>query len=307
MQLKPLAEEFFAYLTNERGASPKTIQAYRSDLKDLLLFLDQQGLPHDVEVVTLQIARVYLAHLYEKGLKPATVRRHIHGFRSLWSYMVDSEYLDRSPFRRITVPKKEHKVPTCLSPDQLQSLIEAAGKSSKCVELAFRNRAILAVLIHTGVRRQELLDITVGDADLDSRILRVAKGKGGKTRLIPLNRCAFDAVKDWLEFRLDCGHSYLFTSRFGGRLDANALYTMFHRCMLIAGIETTEKVSLHKLRASFATGLLNNGCSLVHIQRLLGHADISTTASAYLSTDMTSLRKAVEMHPLASEGYPETT
>lgn len=306
MQLEPLAEEFFAYLTNERGASLKTIQAYRSDLKDLLLFLDEQGISHDAEAVTLQIARGYLAHMYAKGLKPASVRRHIHGFRSFWSYMVDSEYLDRSPFRRITVPKKEQKVPTCLSPDQLQRLIEAAERSSAFVELAFRNRAILAVLIHTGVRRQELLDITLGDVDLDTRILRVAKGKGSKTRLIPLNQCACDAVKDWLDLRPDCEHAYLFTSRFGQRLDANALYTMFRRCMEIAGIEITDGMSLHKLRASFATGLLNNGCSLVHIQRLLGHADISTTASAYLSTDMTSLRKAVEMHPLMAEPQPET-
>ena len=116
MQLEPLADEFYSYLTNERGASAKTIQAYRSDLKDFLSFLDDQGSAHDAETVTLQVARHYLAYLYARGLKPASIRRHIHGLRSMWSYLVDSDYLDRSPFRRIALPRKEQRVPVCFDP-----------------------------------------------------------------------------------------------------------------------------------------------------------------------------------------------
>lgn len=131
MQLEPLAEEFYSYLTNERGASDKTVLAYRSDMKDFLSFLDDQGLPRDAGTVTLQVARDYLAHLYARDLKPASIRRHIHGLRSMWSYLVDSDYLDRSPFRRLLLPNKEHRIPVCFSSAELRQLMEAAARSGR--------------------------------------------------------------------------------------------------------------------------------------------------------------------------------
>ncbi|MHB0911893.1 MAG: tyrosine-type recombinase/integrase [Armatimonadota bacterium] len=299
MQLERLAEEFYAYLKHERGCSPKTMTAYSSDFRHFVSFLDEEQIPHTLEAVTVPIIRQYLARLNETGLRTGSIRRRMHGLRSMWNFLVDSEYLDRSPFRKVMLPKKEQRIPTCLTPKQLEDLISAAEESSNFVELAFRNKAIMTVLIHTGVRRQELVDLALDDVDLEKRVLRVRKGKGNKMRLIPLNRVACEAISDWLEMRPQSEHEQLFLTRCGGKLYVTALYDLFRRCMKAAGIEHSNGISLHKLRASFATALLNNGCSLVHIQRLLGHQDISTTAAAYLSTDVNSLRKAVELHPLA--------
>ncbi len=296
MQLEPLAQEFYSYLKNERNSSDLTIRAYTSDFKIFLQFLDGKGIPHELDAVTAPVIRQFLAYLNESKYKSTSIRRRLNALKSMWNYLVDAEYLDRSPFRRIQMPKREHKIPVCLTPAEIESLVEASG-NNKCINLAFRDKAIISVLVYTGIRRQELLDIKLDDIDLDNKILQVT-GKGRKMRLIPLNNKVCDAVRDWLELRPDCNHDYLFVSNRDNRLEKNSLYHLFERSMASAGI-ARKGITLHKLRTSFATTLLNNGCSLVAIQRLLGHEDISTTASAYISTDMTSLRKAVEMHPLA--------
>ncbi len=299
MRLEPLAEEFYSYLRNERGSSELTITAYRYDFRLFTKFLDEQGISHELDAVTTQIFRRFLAYLNQKSYKATSIRRRVNGLKSMWNYLVDAEYLVRSPLRQVHSPKKEHKIPICLTSDELEALI-AASEQCRSINQAFRNRAIMSVLIHTGVRRQELLDLKLEDIDLGEKIMQVTKGKGRKMRLIPLNDKVCDALADWLELRPTCDHSYLFVSRQGGRLDRDSLYRVFYRCMDLAGIERRDGMTLHKLRTSFATALLNSGCSLVAIQRLLGHEDISTTASAYLSTDITTLRKAVELHPLAS-------
>ena len=297
MHLEPLAREFYSYLQHEKGASPLSIASYRSDFALFLKYLAHAGIPPEVDAINQQVVRGFIAYMSGLGLKPASVRRRIHALRSMWNYLMDCDYADRWPFRRICLPKKEKKVPVYLSSGELERLL-AAAESHRQIRLAFRNRAIMSVLIHTGIRRQELLDLTVEDVDFENGILRVSKGKGNKARLIPLNASVKEALEDWLEFRHECDHRYLFTSRQGGRLDKMSLYKTFRDCLAKAGINR-EGITLHKLRISFATGLLNNGCSLVAIQRLLGHEDIGTTAAAYLSVDMTALRQAVEMHPLA--------
>jgi site-specific recombinase XerD len=166
--------------------------------------------------------------------------------------------------------------------------------------MGFRNRAIIAVLLFCGLRRQELADLQLSDVDVKSRWLRVRRGKGGKGRSIPLAPEAAEAVGDWLEFRPEVDHEYLLTGLGGRRLGKNGLVRVFRRVAKLAGVDR-RGVSLHTLRHTFASLLLQEGCDLVSIQELLGHSDLSTTA-IYLHLDAAHLQGAVARHPLSQQG-----
>ena len=156
---------------------------------------------------------------------------------------------------------------------------------------------MMATLIFTGMRRGELINLRVGDVSLSERAVTV-RGKGGKMRVIPLVEEVVEAIRDWLEFRPeDCGHDYLFTTTQGNRIYPSRMQRIWKPILQRSGIEA-EGVSLHTLRHSMATLLLQSGeCSLVEIQRILGHSRLDTTA-VYLHVNEGELRKAVMAHPL---------
>ena len=187
-------------------------------------------------------------------------------------------------------------MPSVLSLEEARRVLRAAD-DHQCPWMGFRNRAMVAVLLFCGLRRQELADLKLSDVDLRSRWLKVRRGKGGKGRSIPLAPEAAEAINDWLEFRPQVDHEYLLTGLGGRRLEKNGLVGVFRAVARRAGVDR-KGVSLHTLRHTFASLLLQEGCDLVSIQELLGHADLSTTA-IYLHLDAAHLQGAMERHPLS--------
>ncbi len=161
--------------------------------------------------------------------------------------------------------------------------------------------------IYAGLRRGELLNLKTGDADLDGRTLRVVRGKGNKTRIIPMVDELKQAIADWLEYRPPCGHDYLFTTNRGNRIYPSRMQIIWRKTLERSGIKRSG-VSMHTLRHSFATLLLQSGrADLVAIQHLIGHSRLGTTA-IYLYVDAQQLREAIAAHPLAAESRsPEQT
>jgi len=154
------------------------------------------------------------------------------------------------------------------------------------------------------LRRAEVVGLKLSDVDLRSGWLKVRNGKGGKGRSILLVREPREAVMDWLEFRPESDHEYLFTGLHDEPLGNNGVSRMFKRVAKNAGV-LRDGVSLHTLRHIFASLLLQKGCDLISIKEILGHADLSSTA-IYLHMDASHLRAAVRQHPLAESVYSET-
>ena len=155
----------------------------------------------------------------------------------------------------------------------------------------------MATLVFTGVRRSEVLDLRIPSLDfVDSKIV-VERGKGKKTRVIPMVAQLQDALQDWLEIRPRCGHSFAFTTQSGGRMGKRGLMSALHRALNAAGI-AKPGITLHKLRHSFACMLLQNGCDLFSLSTMLGHSRLDTTA-IYLEATVEHLRSAIGHHPLA--------
>ena len=162
----------------------------------------------------------------------------------------------------------------------------------------------MAVAIFTGVRCGELINLRLGDVDLEDGLLRV-NGKGGKWRTVPLAEEARTAVADWLELRSsDCQHDYLFTTTRGNRIHPSRMQRIWGSIYERSGIER-EGISLHTLRHSCATLLLNSGtCDVFQIQQLLGHSRLDTTG-IYLHLGPHDLQQAISKHPLSRSSRSE--
>ena len=296
MHLDKLHCEFLTYLEIERNYSPLTIVSYRSDFVTFLRFLSSEGLPHRIGTVERATVRQYIGWLRNNGLKPTTVARRINSLRSFWRYLRDCEYTGGDPFTRISLPKRSDTTPQHLTTEEARHLLDAAQRQD-CLFNGFRDTAVLAVLRFTGVRRSELLALTLQDVDLPGGTVQVLAGKGRRARVIPLLEAPRTAVGDWLELRPDCKHDRIFTSKWGAPLSKNGLASALARAL--AGAEVTRTgITLHSLRHTFACLLLKGGCDLYSLQRMLGHSRLDTTAT-YLHATVEDLRVAAERHPLA--------
>jgi len=118
-------------------------------------------------------------------------------------------------------------------------------------------------------------------------------------RMVPLVPEAIEAVRDWLEFRTDCHHRCLFCTLTRKPLGRNGLHALFRKALRNAAI-CRPGITLHSLRHSFASLLLKNGCDLVSIKELLGHASLEST-SIYLHVERAALQEAVARHPLRAD------
>lgn len=296
MRIEPLYEEFLTYLSVERNCSPLTVTAYESDGRLFLESLSDQGVVPEIESVDRLVVRQYIVWLRNRGLKPSSVARRIHSLRSFWNYLWDSDYTDTNPFRKLTLPKQSRALPVYLSEEECRRLLEAAG-NQPCSFLVGRDRAVLTLMIFTGARRSEVLELTWSNVDLDQGTVRFVGAKGDKTRVVPLALDAAGLLREWRELRPQCDHGYVFTTQWGARLGKRGLNSALHRALAGSGIEK-DNVTLHKLRHSFACLLLANGADLHCLQAMLGHTRLDTTG-IYLHATAENLREAMGKHPLS--------
>jgi site-specific recombinase XerD len=166
-----------------------------------------------------------------------------------------------------------------------------------------RDRAILEVLYATGIRRQELVDVTLSDIDLEGGVLRIECGKGSKGRVVPLGRAAVEWLGKYLQSARPAlgGESpHLFISKSGARLSGNVVREIVQRWAKAAGV--TKVVSPHTFRRSCATGMIRNRANPAHVKDLLGHGDFGSL-QAYVKLEITDLKEAHRrFHPREQEG-----
>ncbi len=284
------------YLEAELGYSKQTAISYGYDLRYFFEFLDRHDVAPSADAVTTATVREWIVEMHRGGLSSATVARRLYALRSFWKYLRELDLVQHDPLAKVSVPKREQRLPKYLGADDLRKLLEASQHSHSTF-CAFRNHAMIAMLIFTGMRRGELINLRRADVALVERAVTV-RGKGNKMRAIPLVDEVVDAVRDWLEFRpADCKHDYLFTTAHRNRIHPSRMQRIWKGILGRSGIQQ-EGVSLHTLRHSMATLLLQSGqCSLVEIQRILGHSRLDTTA-IYLHVNDAELRDAVNAHPL---------
>lgn len=287
--------KYLSYLRFELNLSANTCQAYLFDLDKLLSYLEAEGLRiDDLDYPRLQH---FVSTLYDLGISPNSISRIISGVKSFGRYMLLEGYLDTDPAALLEVPRKGRYLPTVLSTEEVDCMIEACGQKGG-VEGA-RNRAIIEVLFSCGLRVSELCQLRFSDVFLDEGYLRVL-GKGSKQRLVPLSPSAIQELTTYLTHpdRPKAKHGqedYIFLSRIGKAISRITVFVFIKEAAQAAGVKKT--ISPHTFRHSFATALLEGGANLQAIQLLLGHEDVGTT-EIYTHIDRTRLREQIERyHP----------
>lgn len=284
MYLKEAIEDYLLYLQHERGASVNTLRSYRPSLRRFLRWLEDQGhVRPRLADVTPALARRYLYHLGELGLRPRSRLRLWVPLRSFFRMLVEHGAVAASPVEDIAVPKKDPAQRLLVTDEELEQVLAAAGRQPQRWR-ALRDQALLAVLIYTGLRRGEVIDLKVEDVRLPQNQLHVACGKGGKSRNVPLCPEVREYLTRWLQERPMVDHPYLFTTDRRRRLAENGLMAALERAKTIAGLGGSRNIKPHSIRHAAATRLMQNGADLRAIQAWLGHSHLQTTA-IYLHTD----------------------
>ncbi|EGH05197.1 MULTISPECIES: tyrosine-type recombinase/integrase [Pseudomonas syringae group genomosp. 2] len=274
----PSAVEWFANLDN-----PRTRRAYQNDLTDFSAFIGLAS-ADDFRQVTRSHVLAWRANLEQRGLAGATIRRKLAALASLFDHLLESNAIaGGNPVHGVKRPKiesNEGKTPA-LGDHQAKALLEAPDESTL---KGLRDRAMLAVLLYHGLRREEAAQLQVSDIQ-ERRGIQHLKihGKGGKVRYLPLHPVAAGRIHWYLE---RSGHHLgdkkvpLFISlrgkSTGASISANGIYTVVEAYTKKAGIEVAG-LGVHGLRATAATNALEHEADIAKVQAWLGHANISTT------------------------------
>jgi integrase/recombinase XerD len=303
------AERFLDHLAIERGLSENTLEAYRRDLARYADFLRHRDVD-DLRQVDEGIVRSFVASLSASTHGPdaapyraTSVARTLSAVRSFHRFLVREGVSERDPAAPVAQPRLPRSLPRPLPVDDVRRLLEAPDPISPA---GLRDRAILELLYGSGLRISELTGLDIDDLDLEGGSLRVL-GKGGKEREVPMGSFGKHAVGAYLTRGRPAlvtagSRGALFLNARGGRLSRQSCARLLGRYVRLAGID--RRVTLHTLRHSFATHLLEGGADVRVVQELLGHSSVATT-QIYTLVTARHLREVYdESHPRARRRVP---
>lgn len=285
--------DWLEHLRVERGLSDKTVAAYEADVARFASWCrEAEKDPFTVDTPTL---REYLEHLESQGLGARSRARAMSAVRGLFRYLVGAGRLDRDPTELLRAREGRRRLPRALGREEVERLLEAPDTTTA---EGTRDRAMLEVAYGCGLRVSELVDLRLGDLDLEDGFLR-CRGKGRKERLVPLGDEAIRWLQRWLGpvragMRPRPGVDHVFLGRRGRGLTRQWFGKVVKRYASVAGVGR-DRVSPHVLRHSFATHLLEGDADLRAVQEMLGHARIVTT-EVYTHVDRRRLRGVYDRH-----------
>ena len=291
-----LIGQFIHYLDNERRLSPATSKAYRRDLGYFQSYSAAEGISDPGQLDEHHI-RALVAQRHRKGNSGRTLQRLLSSIRAFYRYLLREGLVQSNPADGIRAPRYERKLPATLDVDSMARLLDIPTDNP----LAVRDKAMLELFYSSGLRLSELAELCWDQLDLASGLVRV-KGKGNKTRLVPVGRLATDAINQWRRERAVFAayeEAHVFVSKKGKPLSVRNIQQRVLHWARRQGLE--QRVYPHLLRHSFASHLLESSGDLRAVQELLGHADISTT-QVYTHLDFQHLAKVYDQaHPRAKK------
>lgn len=287
----------------ERGLAANTLASYRRDLLRYVEHLKQRGRVTFGEVAEDDVS-AFVTALGEgdgehQALVAASAARAVSAVRGLHRFALSQGVCRHDPAHEVRPPRQLRRLPKAISVRDVERLIAASGPDG--APLTLRNRALLELLYGTGARISEAVGLAVDDVDLGAEAQRVRlRGKGGRTRLVPLGGFAGEALRAYLTRARPCiashgrGTSGLFLNARGGRLTRQGAWEVLQGAAERGGL---AGVSPHMLRHSFATHLLDGGVDVRVVQELLGHASVTTT-QVYTQVTVDKLREVyAAAHP----------
>jgi integrase/recombinase XerD len=284
--VQALIDQFLDYITLERGLSKNTREAYSSDLKQFVSFLERSGVS-SINNVTRRHILNFLINEKKGGLKESSLARMFVTIRVFFRFLVQEKLALANPSEAMDSPKLWKILPSMLSEDEVNLLLKAPEGDKP---LAVRDRALLELLYATGLRVSEVCSLRLDDLHFEAGYL-ICFGKGRKERIVPFSENTQKILKNYIEMarpllvknQMD---QTLFLARTGKKMSRKTVWKNIKKYAKNCGL--IKKISPHTLRHSFASHLLAHGAPLRAIQEMLGHSDIATT-QIYTHTDQSRL------------------
>ena len=289
-------ESFMLTLEKERNFSLHTIKAYKNDLNRFNYFLNNTLSRKKLAKINRNDIRKFLAEEYDNGYSSKTVARRLATIKSYFKYLVKTELIQENISIHINSPKVPKKLPNFVDKNLIDTLMKTPSLDT---HIGIRDRAVLELFYSTGMRLSELVNMNIGDFEINKKLIRVI-GKGNKERMIPYGRTAESAIKNYLKIRnLSLKPAFankpLFVNSSEKRISKRTIQRRMNNYIKI--VADGKRIGPHLLRHTFATHLLDNGADIRAVKDLLGHSSLSST-QIYTHVSIEKLKKDyTQAHP----------
>ena len=282
--MKDRIQAFLTFLETEKGYAENTIAAYQNDLNQFFLHVQKEKKgekPDSWADVKKSVITNYIDRLKNSDYTSSTVARKVAAIKSFFHFLVAEKDIKEDPTVTLDSPKVKKRLPKAISPAEVERLLKApVGENGAKAQ---RDLALLEILYASGMRVTELVSLNIADVELNNGAgkLRVrGKKSNAREREIPITGSAVEVLRNYIkngreQLSHDPSEPALFLNNRGQRLTRQGLWLIIKHYVETVGIST--EVTPHTLRHSFAAHKLSQGKSLQDIQKLLGHANISTT------------------------------
>lgn len=266
-------KEYKEYLEKEKNLSENTLSSYMVDVKQYADFLQEKNIG-SIEVSPESAVLSYMIYM-EKNNATSTILRKFSAIRSYYFYLLTHNIVDRDPTLKVKLPKNEYKVPSTLTDEEVNKLLDQpSGDDPK----SLRDKSMLMILYATGLRVSELISLNILDVDLTLGFITC--DNKNKSRVIPINASVLNSIDTYLKqgrnkFVDDNSEKALFVNVHGRRLTRQGFWKILKHYKEAAKLD--KDITPHTFRHSFAINRLKSGADIRSVQEMLGHSDISTT------------------------------
>lgn len=298
-------DSFLSYLQFERNYSERTVGEYRDDLTMYVNYLTEEVGDYDLLQPDLDLVRGWMVQMSKAGNKATSIQRRCSAVRSFYRFMHRKGYIAQNPLTALVMPKTEKILPVWVPEQQMDYLIDEIDYGEGFE--GQRDRLVICMLYHTGMRRAEIAGLHDLDIDIAAMQVRVL-GKGRKMRIIPFGSELKQMLLDYLKLRAEhladkCGvasgskDGFLLVNERGAALPPAKVTAIAHK--YLSAIPELSRHGAHVLRHSFATNMLKEGADLMSVKELLGHASLGTTERYTHLTPKEILENYRQAHPRA--------
>lgn len=270
MKLDESLELYIKQLKFGRYLNQNTIKSYNGDIDNFIKFIRHKRV-YQTNKINLDLFREYLKFKGSFNCSNNTIIRLISSLKNYFKFLEENGFIDKSLTRAIVAPRKVHRLYSYLSINEVKKLFESMQPID---DFGIRDRAAMELTYSTGCRVSEVQNIKIKDINIFENEILVT-GKGNKQRIVYLNQEALFWLKQYLKVRDNSKDNHLFLNKYGNKLSTRTLRFIFRKNIYKADLN--KSLSIHSLRHSFASHLLQEGAGIREVQELLGHENVATT------------------------------